>query len=474
MKSTIQIYDEVLLQYQNTRNAKIFSSIIHPSKVKSSFLCLYNKQSDLKINRINKEDFINILTAYRNDLALPSSAIEIFCNSSHQKLYEHSLNELSNSKFHQLSFLLLKRFKKKYCNLDVSNENTSSQTYSVLLNMIEHESCRLQLMNDDRQLIDMIEILLANPYVKKLNNSKRLLFFSKLYACYLHFNKGYTNSEIIKKLGISANQLKDAYFKYRNDYFNGDIQENRGIKSKFYSVINEESINFFANYAVIKEGNFTLQEAKIAYQKANPKQFISKASIRRILKNHLSLSYKLPKITHQYKNSVANKTYRFWFANHLLRFFMQDRLVISIDESSFAKQNIYNKRWLPTNTSNTILTTPNVDARCVSLLMASNQGKILLYYIIDKPVNTYIYYTFMIDLYNIIDKDFSEDRKKNNIVIIMDNAHIHNSETMNALYHYNKIPVYFTPTYTPELNFIEFIFQRIKQKYRKGIVPQKK
>lgn len=61
------------------------------------------------------------------------------------------------------------------------------------------------------------------------------------------------------------------------------------------------------------------------------------------------------------------------------------------------------------------------------------------------------------------------------VAIIMDNARIHKSymvrQYMAQKTHFH---FYFTAAYSPEINFIENIFNRIKDMYKKTIVPTNK
>ena len=57
---------------------------------------------------------------------------------------------------------------------------------------------------------------------------------------------------------------------------------------------------------------------------------------------------------------------------------------------------------------------------------------------------------------------------------IIDNARIHRNAILYEYSAEKKIDVFLTPKYSPEINFIEHIFNKIKKKYRRKKKVQNK
>ena len=57
--------------------------------------------------------------------------------------------------------------------------------------------------------------------------------------------------------------------------------------------------------------------------------------------------------------------------------------------------------------------------------------------------------------------------KDQRIYITMDNAQIHKSIIMKSFYALEIVYVIFTPSYSPQIHMVEYVFQRIKSKLRK-------
>lgn len=154
-----------------------------------------------------------------------------------------------------------------------------------------------------------------------------------------------SNKEILSFLPLTFNQLKHGFRQY--------IKNNYGVFYYDKRELNSENRRVITSAVVKKVKEFISHEASISvenienYLSNSPDYYsISKSSIRRLLKFSLNAHYRtLPHISHE-KNNEKTKIYRRLIAHHLVRYYHDDTMLISVDEASFASTHQKTRHWV--------------------------------------------------------------------------------------------------------------------------------
>ena len=107
----------------------------------------------------------------------------------------------------------------------------------------------------------------------------------------------------------------------------------------------------------------------------------------------------------------------------------------------------------------------------LTLLLACNSKKIVGYYVICGNANESILLNFC---YDILKKYQNEGKNIHKTIFVLDNARFHKTQLCYSFFVKNNLKVIFTPCYSPEINPIEYLFQRIKRKYKNEILEAQK
>jgi len=167
----------------------------------------------------------------------------------------------------------------------------------------------------------------------------------KKIACILKFENSFSNSDIAKKLPLSENQLKDAFSKYKKLDFADILIEKRGAHKKKISLRTNENINLIRNIITNAEKKLTPKQNLERFQNENTDVKCSKSLIHKIIKEDLGLKYGISKAEHAIKNSDYNKAYRTFAVMNIVEAFIEDDIVISIDETGFSSYVDNAKLW---------------------------------------------------------------------------------------------------------------------------------
>jgi len=292
------------------------------------------------------------------------------------------------------------------------------------------------------------------------------LRFLKYYACQLRFQKGWSPKQIRDKLNLTQNQLKNALSKYKDVKLNDLSTENRGVHKKIKTIRTKDNIDYLENLIKTADKPLTVREIKDKFENEKLGFKCSNAIVYRMIKFDLKMKYGLPKKVIANKNELNNKTYRYWVANKIVNALEYDDLIISIDETGFSDYIDKTNTWYEPKKFLYFKTYRKMQVASYSLLLASSKDEILGYYIVRGSVNSIIYLSFIMNLVKLVKSRYL----KRNIILLMDNARIHKAAIMRQYMVDNPdIEFIFTPAYTPEINFIENIFQRIKTEFRKGM-----
>ena len=174
----------------------------------------------------------------------------------------------------------------------------------------------------------------------------------------------------------------------------------------------------------------------------------------------LNYSFKNVSYINSKKNSQSTIDYRFYFSIKFLEFLETDHEIISIDECGLSDDISFKKNW------------SLVGERCgiekqgslknITLTVAISQSGILGIKFRDGALDSIGYHHYLIDLINSLKTQ--EKFKDKKLVVIMDNARIHNTTLIkNTLLNSNFIAL-FNPPYSPNTNPVEYLFKDLKHK----------
>lgn len=102
----------------------------------------------------------------------------------------------------------------------------------------------------------------------------------------------------------------------------------------------------------------------------------------------------------------------------------------------------------------------------ISLLLAISSSNVIGYYLVEGSIESVMYLDFIIQTEQKF-KNKSSNGKK--LILMMDNCKIHKNILSNAYFKSNdNLEILFTPNYSPEIHFIEYLFGVIKQNLLKS------
>ncbi len=185
---------------------------------------------------------------------------------------------------------------------------------------------------------------------------------------------------------------------------------------------------------------------------------ISSQLIYNILKENNYVYKKLKRINNPYKIEEQIKQLEKVKEKHNLNNIDN---CVSLDEISIVINSTPRHGWFEKNTEpNYKLETPKITNKRYSILMASNNKKILHNIICDGGIKTDIFINFIKEL-----KTKNENEKS---YYLMDNAVIHKTKKFNNYVLENKLNIVYNAPYHSETNPIENIFSMFRNKINRS------
>ncbi len=302
-------------------------------------------------------------------------------------------------------------------------------------------------------------------WVNSLERSpKQNLILIKYCACYLRFGRGYSISKICQILPLSRDQVRHAMKMWRNQTFSGPITERRGWHMKHRRSISPNQIEWLRNLLLGKRRPFSLKSVHSEFRARHPDSTASYKTIYRAVRNDLGYQFKSVSINLSQKNSCENKEYRQWFVHFFMHAIVRDKLVISIDESSLSFYQDRRRIWVQGDRLTQIDTSLRSGTKNYSLLLACSQFSVLGYFIVEGAICSVVFAEF---INRLIDKIQRNGQDLSKAVLTLDNHIVHRCELLRALFWSRGIMCVFTPKYSPEVHFIENVFNTIKKQFRR-------
>lgn len=306
---------------------------------------------------------------------------------------------------------------------------------------------------------------------ENIKNQERMkLFVFKRYACFLRFIQKLKLSSICQVVPLTRNQIKKAFECFRKGLYNNPFEENRGKHKKIQTLFSSDMFEWLKHNLETRKSIKRLYDIISDFDVIFPNNSISYSTFNRTIRQ---LGYRFCKVKDNPpgKNEAQNKNYRFWFVHSILKQLNDNNILVSIDESSFSGYQQKTHAWLDPNSDLLIENGYRTNSTNISLLLACSQEKILGYYIVEGAIDAVIY----VDFLNLLENSISiTNHEKRRVFMIMDNAKIHRNLFVKNFLSSKCIEVIFTPTYSPEIHFIEFIFARIKAAMKRSDAGSKK
>lgn len=420
----------------------------------------HSKKSNV-FNLINDRLIANI-SACRGDITDLPNVRSIECNNF-KFLFDETREITVNSRYLEN----LEKFKISLTPEFLKNNELKNR------HLIEefHRTVDLNRKYNDSDIYISIKKKINSREIGEADMKNKRLRTLKIKACVLKFDKKLSNKIILQKLPLTINQLKDAFKNYRKSDIEKVVTEKRGIHKKKDSIRTLENLEYIRSILKDSDKRLTIKEIQNRFQNEKLGFKCSKSIVHKMITEDLGFKFGLSKAEHQNKNSFKNKVYRFDSVGRILHSFVNNHLVISIDETGFSDYIEKNKLWHDPTGKCKMKISKKKQSVTLSLLLAVSEEKILYYYIVEGPVTSVIYMNFIKMM--LIDYDLYDSIRQ--VTIIMDNARIHRAAAVKyIMINSRKIHFLFTAAYSPEINFIENVFNRIKNRYRKSVYETNK
>ena len=161
----------------------------------------------------------------------------------------------------------------------------------------------------------------------------------------------------------------------------------------------------------------------------------------------------------RHTNSPKNLVLRQQFALTLFDLIKKGKTILNLDETWLGMSDFRKRKWQAPGTQNSW---PLVEIRPrVSMITAMDtQGKLYLT-LVQANSNTAIMELYIRQLVLMLDRRQKNWRKE--IVIMLDNAPYHTSETIMKLFHALEVPILFTGPHSYDASPIELFFAAFKK-----------
>ena len=316
---------------------------------------------------------------------------------------------------------------------------------------------------------DLQDFLESGPFLSSLatsgirNHKTRNLLIRKYFGCYLFFVKRLPYKEVAIKTQLSINQLKKSSISFKRGDFSRAYVEGRGQHMRTRRKMTDDKIDWLKSAVRKKTSPFTVQDLTKEFAAAYPEAPVSHTTIFKILKGRLRFRFKAWTLYPAARNSEETRMYRFWYCHRLLASLGTNRLVVSIDETGFSHYAHKSKTWANPD----VLPASKLGLFCrsvnVTLILALSQEQVIGFYLFEGAADAVIFADFVWNLTRKIENLYGPQA---NPMYILDNCRAHKNALVESVFGSKGMEVYFSPPYSPELNYIENYFGILKKRVR--------
>lgn len=234
----------------------------------------------------------------------------------------------------------------------------------------------------------------------------------------------------------------------------------RSKRRQKYHNLDEEVASLFkdANRVTLFSLREVQQALKEVYEHTPSLPWIMKA----LKKNRISKrKFKKAKISTRTKEELNQMVSEFSIDINRI----PDSSIISIDETSFCNRTVTDEGYFCVGREPDQSIVKRRES--LSLLMAVQPNRVISYKLQKDAFNTTSFYSYLSDMFDILDKDKGESNgTKNSYTLIMDNVAFHKSKRIKELVESRGHQILFIPPYSPQCNPIEEVFSELKRKYK--------
>jgi len=211
--------------------------------------------------------------------------------------------------------------------------------------------------------------------------------------------------------------------------------------------------------------SLSLHKIKILYQREDPSFEFSIETLRRFLKQNMRFTYKSVCCRYRTAFTEKNKYLKMTFLKEVTKLIQNESVIIYLDESGLGGVKSRKKVWVSKVDDKPV--PQNKQFKRVNLLAAISANRVISYMLVNENVNSDIMIEFFKKIMKRLEDDieYSSALEEGRIYFLQDNAQIHKSEQIRTFYRKHKLNILFTSSYSPEYNFAEQLFMKIKRSY---------
>ena len=348
---------------------------------------------------------------------------------------------------------------------------TKKDQLEILSFQLQNERDLVGAQNGHLQLDQaVVKYLFEYSVTNGLKSHREIFVLKQTYACYLVEDCGVGKVEAAKLSKLSSQQVSRALAKHRSGMLSMDLVDRRGTFMKNVSSRMGQIALRVHNKALSLERKFTVADIRAEVMSSDLVVDLSQSFVRSsMLRGGFKFGHK--RLISSVKNSTETKNYRAWFSYELIQALAAGKLIVSIDETGFSNYNNFESIWFHPNKITPQNFPTETDTSSMSLLLAVSQTGVEGFYVVCGSINEIIFLDFLRQL------ELSLKNKNvalQNVVLTMDNARIHQSKLVRAFLVKKRLHTMFSPPYSPEVNFVENVFNKLKSTYRKKACQQTK
>lgn len=372
-----------------------------------------------------------------------------------EAFFDAHYNQLDSESFRQLD-LLRKNFKPVSANEDKEIKISLRAEY-------------FRFLADEN--IALAEYILSYPMPAKSESNSPTSFSKpipaltklKIFACELYLKYGESRELARLTANLTENQMRKALENYRAGRYSQPFKDDRGMHKKANMIVLDDNVNWLANHAK-KNTSKSIADIKEDFEniKLNGKK-ISWPMFYRLLKK-CGFKKRTQTFIHEGKNALDNKIYRYFFVSAMVKWLSAGTMIVSLDETNVSFYYSKRKKWVNKYNNIVIDGDCNLNGLSATLLVASCQTHVIGYYLFQGALNQVHFYLMLNDVKTWITTNI---HPTSSYVMMCDNLKAHRTKLIKAFCIKNKIPMVFTPKYSPEINFVENIINRIKKELSK-------
>lgn len=294
---------------------------------------------------------------------------------------------------------------------------------------------------------------------KKINKQHMLLVDKKM-AAVLYYIHGFNIKSIRSVIPLTFNQTKQALSFFKDKLELETLQDGRMIVRKKNQKPTELIVSLIKSYLEVCD--CIKPDDIVEYLVSmNINCEISKHYVIKILKTRFKAKFLRVERINKAKNTTENKTQRKGVARMLLDCYKQDRIIISLDETSFSSNANKVYSWIIRNNAKDHRPLSGSIHKNITLLLAVSQNRIEGYYIFEGFLNQIIFVDFLYQLVN--ELQIRYPTKYEDIHYIMDNLPCHKTLLVKSVIARLNMKIIYNCPYSPELNHVENLFSRLKR-----------